>query len=264
MGIYAITGAASGIGAATTKRLKGDGHTVIGIDIQEADIVADLSKPTGRAEAIEQVLEKSGGSLEGFVPCAGVMGLPNRAGSLLVSLNYFGAIDLLEGFREALSQGESAAAVGVSSNSTTISPGVPNSLIQACLEGDEEKACKMADDFGSMLAYPATKTALAYWIRRHAVTPEWIGSGINLNAIAPGMIETAMTAEGLADPLIGPHIKNLIVPTKRPGKPEEIADFLAFLLGPKGRFFVGSILFCDGGTDAEIRPDAWPSPMPTP
>ena len=62
---------------------------------------------------------------------------------------------------------------------------------------------------------------------------DWIGAGINLNAIAPGMIETAMTAEGLADPIIGPHIKNLAIPANRPGKPEEIAEFLTFLLGPQ-------------------------------
>ena len=80
MGTYAITGAASGIGAATTARLRRDGHTVIGVDIQESDIVADLASPEGRKVAIDQILEKSGGRLEGLVPCAGLMGLPDRAG----------------------------------------------------------------------------------------------------------------------------------------------------------------------------------------
>ena len=262
MGTYAITGAASGIGAATAARLRQDGHTVIGVDIQQADIVADLATPSGREEAIEQILEKSGGRLEGLVPCAGVMGLPDRAGSLLVSLNYFGSVELLSGLREALCSGESAAAVAISSNSTTISPSVPDALVEACLEGDEEKARHMADEIGSLGCYPASKMALAYWVRQNAPGPDWIGSGVNLNAIAPGMVETAMTAEGLANPIIGPHIKNLSIPVGRPGRPEEIAEFLTFLLGPEARFFVGSILFCDGGTDAQTRPTAWPAPIP--
>ena len=263
MGTYAITGAASGIGAATAARLRRDGHTVIGVDIQESDIVADLASPEGRKVAIDQILEKSGGRLEGLVPCAGLMGLPDRAGSLLVSLNYFGSVELLSGLRPALSRGESSAAVAISSNSTTISPGVPDAVVEACLEGDEDKARHLGDEIGSLGCYPASKTALAYWVRQNAILPDWIGAGINLNAIAPGMFETAMTAEGLADPIIGPHIKNLAIPANRPGKPEEIAEFLSFLLGPRARFFVGSILFCDGGTDAQTRPTAWPSALPT-
>ena len=262
MGTYAITGAASGIGSATAARLRQDGHTVIGVDIQESDVVADLASPDGRQEAIGQILEKSGGRLEGLVPCAGLMGLPDRAGSLLVSLNYFGSVELLRGLRPALAQGDSPSAVAISSNSTTISPGVPDALVAACLDGDEDKARHLGDEIGSLGCYPASKMALAYWVRQNAPGPDWIGSGVTLNAIAPGMIETAMTAEGLANPIIGPHIKNLSIPAGRPGRPEEIANFLTFLLGPKARFFVGSILFCDGGTDAETRPTAWPAAIP--
>ena len=263
MGTYAITGSASGIGAATVARLERDGHTIIGVDVQESDIVADLSRPEGRKEAIDLILEKSGGRLEGLVPCAGLSGLPDRPGSLLVSLNFFGTIDLFNGLREALSRAESPAAVGISSNSTTVSPAVPAELVEACLAGDEEKACRVGDQVGSLLAYPATKTALAHWIRRHAPNPEWIGAGINLNAIAPGMIETAMVAEGRADPVLAPHLENFQIPVGRIGQPEEIAELLAFLLGPKGRFFVGSVVFCDGGTDALTRPDDWPVVLPT-
>lgn len=263
VGTYAITGSASGIGAATAVRLEQDGHTVIGVDVQEADIVADLSQPEGRKKAIDQILEKSNERLEGLIPCAGLMGLPHRPGSLLVSLNFFGSVELFNGLREALAQGTAAAAVGISSNSTTVSPAISSELVEACLEGDEERACRLGDEAGSIMAYPATKMALAYWVRRNATEASWIGAGINLNAIAPGMIETAMVAEGRADPILAPHLENFQIPVGRSGRPEEIAELLAFLLGPSGRFFVGSILFCDGGTDAQTRPNDWPSVLPT-
>ena len=51
MGTICITGSASGMGAATAARLKDKGHTVIGVDVRDADIVADLGTPEGRAAA---------------------------------------------------------------------------------------------------------------------------------------------------------------------------------------------------------------------
>jgi NAD(P)-dependent dehydrogenase (short-subunit alcohol dehydrogenase family) len=260
MRTIAITGAASGIGAALRKRLEGDGDRVIGIDVQKADVVADLSTAEGRRAAITAIRDACGGVLDGLVPCAGLSGLPNRPGSLLASLNYFGTIELLAGLRESLAQAEAPAVVAISSNSTTtVPPGmISQPLVDACLAGDESAAREIADQTGSIAAYPATKTAVAHWIRRNAPTADWIGAGINLNAIAPGKIETAMIAEGRADPIIGPHLDSFPLPIGRSGQPEEIAALLAFLLGPEARFFVGSVIFCDGGTDAQARPDDWP------
>jgi NAD(P)-dependent dehydrogenase (short-subunit alcohol dehydrogenase family) len=260
MKTVAITGAASGIGAALRKRLEGDGHRVIGIDVQQADVVEDLATSEGRGAAINAIRDACGGVLDGLVPCAGLSGLPNRPGSLLVSLNYFGTIELLEGLREDLARAEAPSVVAISSNSTTtVPPGmVSQPLVDACLSGDEAAARAIGDEAGSIAAYPATKTAVAHWVRRQAPTTEWIGAGINLNAVAPGKIETAMIAEGRADPIIGPHVDAFPVPIGRGGEPEEIAALLAFLLGPEARFFVGSVLFCDGGTDALTRPDDWP------
>jgi len=260
VGAIAITGAASGIGAATAKRLEGDGHRVIGIDVRTADIVADLATPDGRRAAIDGILERSDGRLDGLVPCAGLSGLPDRPGSLLVSLNYFGAVELCEGLREALARSDAGAVVGLCSNSTTTAPGLPLELVEACNAGDEEEARAVGDAVGSIRAYAATKMALARWIRRHAVTGAWTGSGIALNAIAPGKTETAMVAEGRADPVIGPHMDAFPVPVGRSARPEEMASLIAFLLGPEARFFVGSVVFCDGGTDALLRPDDWPAP----
>ncbi len=48
------------------------------------------------------------------------------------------------------------------------------------------------------------------------------------------------------------------IPVGRPGRPEEVAGFIAYLLGPEARFFCGSMLFIDGGTDALFRTNDWP------
>ena len=55
MGTYVVTGGASGIGAAIKQQLQQEGHSVLVVDIQEADIVADLSTAEGRSAAIEAV-----------------------------------------------------------------------------------------------------------------------------------------------------------------------------------------------------------------
>jgi NAD(P)-dependent dehydrogenase (short-subunit alcohol dehydrogenase family) len=256
-----ITGSASGIGAATASRLAAAGQRVIGVDVRDADVLADLSTPDGRVSAIAGVTELADGALDGVVTCAGLGPIPTRAGSAIVSVNYFGTIELLRGLRPLLANGTSPAAVAISSNSTTCSPGVPDDLIALCQDGDETGARTRADELGGMGGvYPASKVAVARWVRRHAVTEDWIGSGIRLNAIAPGMIDTAMIAEGRADATVAPMLDLFPIPAGRPGRPDEVAAVIAFLLGADSSLLCGSIVFADGGTDALLRTDDWPAP----
>jgi NAD(P)-dependent dehydrogenase (short-subunit alcohol dehydrogenase family) len=254
-----VTGSASGMGAATAARLQGDGHRVIGVDQRDADVVADLSTREGREAAIAGVGDTAGGALDGVVTFAGLGPLPGRSGALLTAVNYFGSVELLAGLRPFLANGTDAAAVAVSSNSTTCQPGVPQDLIEACAAGDEPRALELGEQCGSILAYPATKTAIARFVRRNAPIDDWIGSGIRLNAIAPGLIDTPLTAEGKADPELGPLLDGFPIPVGRPGRPEEIAVLVDYLVSPLAGFFCGSIVFCDGGTDALLRPDDWPA-----
>jgi NAD(P)-dependent dehydrogenase (short-subunit alcohol dehydrogenase family) len=256
MGTYAVTGAASGIGASTKSRLEAAGHRVIGVDVAAADVVADLGDPAGRREAIEQVAARCGDGLDGLVVCAGLAGLPERAASLLVSVNYFGSVELIAGLREAL-VAAGGSVVAMSSNSTTCQPGFSLELVDACLDGDETAARALADEGDSLSAYPATKTAIARWIRRHAPTPSWIGAGVRLNALAPGMVDTAMIAEGRAHPVVGPLLEMFPLPAGRAGEAAEIAAAIDFLL--HSPYCVGTILLIDGGTESLLRPDAWPA-----
>jgi NAD(P)-dependent dehydrogenase (short-subunit alcohol dehydrogenase family) len=217
-----------------------------------------LSTPEGRRSAVGGATEQSGGELAGIVTCAGLAALPGRAGSLLASVNYFGTVDVLEGLRPLLIRGGSA--VAISSNSTTVQPAVPADLVEACLRHDEELSAQIADARGSLVTYPATKLAVAHWVRRNATGPNWAGSGIRLNAIAPGMIDTPMVAGMRADAKAGPMLDMLPIPVGRPGRPDEIAAVVDLLLSPDGAFFCGSVVFCDGGSDALLRTNDWPAP----
>ena len=256
-----VTGSASGIGAATRARLEADGQRVIGVDVRDAEVIADLSTPAGRAAAIAGVSELAGESLDGVVTCAGLGPLPSRAGSAIVAVNYFGTVELLAGLRSLLANGTNPAAVAISSNSTTCSPGVPVDVVEQCLAGDETAALARADELGGMAGvYPASKTAVARWMRRASVSSEWIGAGIRLNAVAPGMIDTAMIAEGRADSTVAPMLDLFPIPSGGPGRPEDVAALIAFLLSDEARLLVGSVVFADGGTDALLRTDDWPSP----
>ena len=68
MGTIVVTGAASGIGAATCVRLEKEGQRVIGVDRSPGvEVVADLGSQEGRRLAVEAIREASGGSLEGGV-----------------------------------------------------------------------------------------------------------------------------------------------------------------------------------------------------
>lgn len=255
-----VTGAASGMGAATTARLEAAGDRVISIDQRDADVVADLGTAGGRAAAVAAV-EREVDALDGVVTWAGVAGLSGIPGSLLASVNYFGTVELLTGLRPLLAAGERPAAVAISSNSTTCQPGVPTDVVEACLAGDEPAARAAADASGGLATYPATKLALARWVRRQAPTADWAGAGITLNAVAPGAIETPMLEATRQDEVIGAFVDAFPIPVGRKGTADELAAFVQFLLGPDARFFCGSVLFVDGGTDAQLRADDFPQPM---
>jgi NAD(P)-dependent dehydrogenase (short-subunit alcohol dehydrogenase family) len=153
----------------------------------------------------------------------------------------------------------------ISSSSTTTQPGIPEHLVAACLDGDEARALELGDEATAIPAYPASKLALAWWVRREAVRAEWVGRKIRLNTVAPGMIDTPMTNGPDLDPELAKALDFYPVPLGRRGRPEEIAAVVEFLVGPGSTLLCGSVVFADGGTDALLRQQDWPAAWnPTP
>lgn len=266
MGTYAITGSASGMGRETAQRLRDGGHTVIGVDIKDADVVADLSTPHGRNEAAERVLKASGGRLDGAVLAAGLGPSPGPDRLRQIAhVNYFGVVELLTAWRGALAATGHAKVVVVASNSTTTVPAVPRRTVRALLAHDADKALRSVRLFGPgapTMMYAASKIAVSRWVRRHAVLPEWAGSGVRLNALAPGAIMTPLLAEQLSDPRQAKAVQSFPVPVGGFGDPGQMAEWMCFMLSDAADFLCGTVIFVDGGTDAYFRSGDWPKPVP--
>jgi len=246
-----MTGSATGIGAAVKKKLEDRGDRVIGVDIKESDIIADLSTQEGREKAVAAIQKAAPEGLDGFIPAAG-LGSTVPDPDLIISVNYFGARILTENVKDLLVKRKSTV-VMVSSNSVAI-PGVRKELVDTMLEdNDEAKARELVKSLDGGNAYVGSKQALTRWMRR--IAPIWAAEGIRVNAVAPGATMTPLLQKDLEHPEYGEAIRNIPVPLGGFGTPEQIADSILFMLGEESSFCCGSVLFVDGGTDSVLRPD---------
>jgi NAD(P)-dependent dehydrogenase (short-subunit alcohol dehydrogenase family) len=245
-----VTGSASGIGAATRELLEGQGQRVVGVDLRDADVVADLATPAGRAAMVDGVRAAVGGAVDAVIACAGIAAeVP-----LTVSVNFFGTVATLEGLRPLLAAGTAPRAVAVASVAS-LHP-VDDGVVEACLAGDEIAAVAAAEGKG-YLVYSSSKRAVARWVRRSAPSPEWAGAGIALNAVAPGVVLTPMTAPLLADPQMVPLVDaGVPMPFNGHARAEDVANLLAWLASPLNGRVTGQVVFVDGGADALLRGDA--------
>lgn len=254
---YLITGAASGIGAATATLLTGQGHRVIGVDLRGSDINVDLSTDAGRAQMVEQARELSGGRLDGVIANAGI----SAPVAATVQVNYFGAVATLEGLRPLLLASEAPRAV-VTASMASLQP-ADEELLQALLEGDEAAAVTRGTALAESgpeagyLNYSTSKQAVARWVRRHAPTPAWAGAGIPLNAIAPGVVISPMTEELTNNPEGRARLEEQVPMPLGGWMPAgSAAELLAWLTSPANTHLCGQVIFIDGGVDALLRGDA--------
>ncbi len=256
MGVYAITGATTGIGAATKKILQDQGHEVINIDIVDGDITADLAIKTERERAMKQLFQMVPSGLDCFIACAGVG--PTEPGERITSLNYFAQKEMTEAAFPLLEMKKGTALV-VSSNSANF-PGLNYQLVDLmCNENSEEKVTEFAKALlgpARYVAYQASKFAIGRWTRR--ISGSWAARGIRINAIAPGATMTPLMQAGLDSEDFSTAMANVPVPIcysedRTYLTAEEVAKVMVFLTGPDSSAMAGAVIYADGACDGMMR-----------
>lgn len=242
-----VTGAASGIGRATCLRLardakaRGEAAKVAAVDLgpspgldgvvdelrkldaEPLPLHADMGTADGPARAVGEAVRRFGG-LDGLVSNAGI----NRPGPLVTysvedwdrvfAVNTRATWLLAKAAWPALKAARGAiVAVGSMSGS---------------------------NPHAHLAAYGPSKAAVIMLVR--VLAQELGPEGIRVNAVSPGMVRTGMTAKVYADPRTAAE-RDALVPLGRVATPEDMADVIAFLLGPDARYVNGHDLVVDGG-----------------
>lgn len=221
-----VTGAGSGIGAATAARLAADGAHVYGVDrAGKVARVADVTTP-GISEVLIGEVTKQYGGLDILVPCAGIS-----------------AFHPLEGHTDEY--WDQVLAVNVTAVFRIIRASIP--ALKHSGRGRIITIGSTLSRFGGagLTAYGTSKHAVLGMTR--SVACELGKYGITVNCLQPGAIETAMTAPAFeAMPEFKQYWQNKAA-LGRLGQPQDVADVIAFLASDDARFVSGQGFFADGG-----------------
>nr|WP_239064118.1 MULTISPECIES: 3-oxoacyl-ACP reductase family protein [unclassified Streptomyces] len=235
-----ITGGATGIGAATARRLAREG----------ARVVINHLKDSGNAEAVVADIRAAGGDAVAVSADvrdhASLMDLRDRVhrtfGPVTVVVNNAGVISRSPCVAMSLEEWDRVVDTNLRGTFLCCKIFAPDMI-----ERGHGRIVNIASDLaltGERLLthYCAAKSGVLGLTR--ALAHELIEHGINVNAVAPGMTETPMLK---ANPTTYNEPTKAAIPARRWGRPEEIAATIAFLVSSDASYYVGWVLSPNGG-----------------
>jgi NAD(P)-dependent dehydrogenase (short-subunit alcohol dehydrogenase family) len=243
-----VTGASRGIGRATALALAGAGARVVihyGKSAREAEsLVSEIQTKGGRADAISANLGIPDGAALLAKQLRSVVG--NRLDVLVlnagISKSARFADYTIEDFDNLFATNVRSPFFLVQQLLPTLADG--SNIIVISSIASHAVAGKPGLDSPSILAYASTKGALETLVKNWAVI---LGPrGIRVNAVAPGVIDTDMSNFTKSE--AGREVTLGMQALKRIGKPEDVADVIAFLATDKARWITGASIPVDGGS----------------
>jgi 2-deoxy-D-gluconate 3-dehydrogenase len=235
-----VTGAGRGLGTALAEALADAGARVVAHERRHpADRVVDVKLPSGR-----EALGVGGDLADPACPERMVAAVLAGAGRIDVLVNNAGIIRRAPAAEHSDEDWDAVIAVNLTA---------AFKLCRAAGRHMLERGSGRIVNIASLLSfqggitvpgYAAAKGGLAQLTK--ALSNEWAGRGVGVNAIAPGYMETDNTAALRADPTRQRQILERI-PAARWGKPEDLAGAVLFLASPAASYVHGHVLVVDGG-----------------
>lgn len=237
-----VTGAASGIGAATVACLTAAGRDVIGLDRQPArgcpTVLCDLARP----ETIDTAVAELPAGLGGL---ANVAGLPGTfPAELVLRVNVLGLRHLTEAVVPRLAPG--SAVVNVASVAAVRDPAPRERVAELLAASTFEAGLAWCLDHpvDAPTAYRFSKQVLIEWTLQASAA--WRARGVRVVSVSPGVVDTPILPDFRAS-MGDAAIDAATAEAGRLAEPDDIAPVIAFLLSPEARWVNGIDVRIDGG-----------------